>query len=155
VNLADSIRLTNRMYLHTMVSISVWTIMNGKAHESTIPVSLILLRRKCFVFLSWIMKNYPHRQLSPCPQLWFNGRGRLFEAVYLPNGASSGETITNPMPASDDTQLHALGMQCVTLLEPHDPLEAGWARSNRILETDNSLYTMWKGLRDRDWAWRE
>ncbi|KAH7086067.1 hypothetical protein BKA63DRAFT_549058 [Paraphoma chrysanthemicola] len=151
INVTEFLRLTYRMGPSTHVVCSLSADFAGTVIEVRHSCKLAELRRRCFVFLSWLIVGYPETHIHPCPRIWIDGEMRVVEA----NWTLGGNKAYNPYQRTDDTQIFALGMQYVGIIENRqDPWKSSSAHQNNVIMESNTLLAMWKSLRDRDWDWR-
>jgi hypothetical protein len=175
VDVTNFIRLTYDLLPQSMVLICIKT-NHGEIRDEH-AVSLEDIRKRCFLYISEIMENFPLQSCQKCPELWINGYGTVLGAFdQFIDLSQQGGYRSNSYAKLDDTDLLEIGREYATNLErrPAPMLPAisytstsenkspnavrlqRWAfpcgrKPNQALRECDDLRSMWISLKGLDW----
>jgi hypothetical protein len=180
INIMSFIRLTYTLLAQSIVVVRIKTHAGDTTDEYA--TSLETLRKRCFVFGSEMMKDFPAQSCRPCPALWIDGYGTVLGASEYSNNSSQHIGLTlNPHARLSDTEVSNIGRDFATSMEKrpaptNSSMKYCWSRyehrsapfripyatmiqdtrrgrrANYALRKCDDLRSMWMSLKDLDWT---
>jgi hypothetical protein len=180
INIVSFIRLTYTLLAQSKIVVRMKT--NAGVTTDEYATSLETLRKRCFVFGSEMMKNFPAQAYRPCPALWIDGYGTVLGAGEYPNDSSQHTGLTlNPHAQLSDKEVSNIGHDyAISMGKRPASMESSakyrWPRygdnnatpiipyATRIqylrrgrwvhqtLRSCDSMISMWMSLKDLDWT---
>jgi hypothetical protein len=175
VDVTSFIRLTYDLLEQSMIVIRIKT--NSGETKDEYAMSLELLRKRCFVFISDMMVNRSAQRYQQCPSLWIDGYGTVLgtDDHFIDSSQHRGY-VSNSHAKVNDTELLKTGLEYAKDLErrpaPMRParnrmymVEAKsdnatelqtrsmphYPHPNQALRECDDLHSMWVSLKDLDW----
>jgi hypothetical protein len=90
---------------------------DGLEECSNHATTLLLLRKRIFVFISGIMEDYPWRKDDDCPEIWVNGYGQIVEVTYPGICDKGPQSVVNKDLDMAIDAIELLGETCIKSLE--------------------------------------
>jgi hypothetical protein len=95
VDVLDFIRMTYDSSSDSQIQFLLESKDQTETNPTSFSLKLGLLRLNCYLLLSWVIINHPHKTNLRCPQIWINGEGQALKAVYPSNGSVPSETLSD------------------------------------------------------------
>jgi hypothetical protein len=153
VDIVNFIRLTYELHPQTVVRMAVIHEVNGSRHTEEPSVSLEELRKDCFLLISVLLEQQPHRAGQNSPEIWINGEGHVIEAIYPRSDTVDQVTIPNPHTSLGSEENTTIGLQYASTLDVrHRPkgrlreidIGSRYRRHNNALNENSSLRSTWE-----------
>ncbi|KAH5328891.1 hypothetical protein HBI82_026600 [Parastagonospora nodorum] len=165
IEITSFVRLTYTLLPYSLLRFELRsTEKDGSEGCQNHVTTLLLLRKRLFIFISSIMEDYPGRRNDDCPEFWINGYGQIIEATYPGICDRAPQSIVNRDSDMAVDKLELLGETYIKSLEDQISPKNGsgalcdfvsfrslWSERNNALNESASLESMWKSLFCQDW----